>query len=144
MRTYRPTLVAKGGAPLAAQPRPASPGRSLGRHGGRTPYRPVELLACACGCAGACAWRAHARWCPSPASRLPPSAQDAGICQLSQKCFEKRGIFGPQVRGNTAEFSENSDPIRSTNIAVELVPPVHGSTRSLLVLWTVQKCTSGD
>ena len=46
---------------------------------GRTPYRPVELLACACGCAGACAWRAHARWCPVPASRLPPRAQDPGI-----------------------------------------------------------------
>ena len=31
-----------------------------------------------------------------------------------------RGIFGPQVRGNTAEFSENSDSIRSMRIAVAL------------------------
>ena len=43
------------GGTLAAHPDQRRPGRSLGRHGGNTPYRPDdELLACACGCADVC------------------------------------------------------------------------------------------
>ena len=41
-----------------------------------------------------------------------------GSRRILLNSFEKRGIFGPQVRGNNAEISENSDSIRSMRIAV--------------------------
>ena len=43
-----------------------------------------------------------------------------GSRRILLNSFEKRGIFVPQVRGNTAEISENSESIRSMRIAVQV------------------------
>ena len=111
-------MAAKGGAPLAAQPRPASPGRSLGRHGGV----PLTVqLSCSRARVGVRARVHGARThggARSPRPDYRRGLRIPGSRRILLNSFEKRGIFGPQVRGNTAEISENSESIRSMRIAV--------------------------
>eukprot|EP01046_Picozoa_sp_COSAG06_P001988 COSAG06_NODE_67_length_26084_cov_784.027670_3_plen_159_part_00 len=116
-------MAAKGGAPLAAQPRPASPGRSLGRHGGV----PLTVqLSCSRARVGVRARVHGARThggARSPRPDYRRGLRIPGSRRILLNSFEKRGIFGPQVRGNTAEISENSESIRSMRIAVAALRP---------------------